>query len=74
MNHTHLGHAEWQATIGRRIRRTEHERAVEAGATAARFLADANEAQEAGKQTKADRLYASAQRWLDKFNNLTGRA
>jgi hypothetical protein len=51
--------------------KTTHERAVEAETKAARFLADANAAKEAGKN--ADRLYASAQRWLDKFNELTDR-
>jgi hypothetical protein len=74
MNYTHIGHAEWQATIGRRRVRPVHERAVEAEAKAAQFLADANEARDAGKNAKADCLYSAAQKWLDEFNRLTDRA
>jgi hypothetical protein len=50
------------------------QKAVEAEARAARWLADGNEAREAGKSEKAERCYAKAQHWLDRFNELTGRA
>ena len=73
MNHSHPGHAEWQAIIGKRRVRSAHERAVEAESNVARFLADANEAREAGRQAQANRLDASAQRWLDRYNTLKGR-
>ena len=37
-----------------------------------RYLADANEAAEQGKNDKAERLYEKAQYWLDKANNARG--
>lgn len=37
-----------------------------------RYLADANEAAERGKQTKAERLYEKSQYWLDRANKLRG--
>jgi hypothetical protein len=39
-----------------------------------RYLGDANEAAEAGKREKAERLYAKAQYWLDRYNKLVGNA
>jgi len=37
-----------------------------------RALADANAAAERGQTKKAERLYAKGQRWLDRYNKLTG--
>lgn len=37
-----------------------------------RYLADANEADAAGKRDKADKLYAKAQYWLDRANKARG--
>lgn len=48
--------------------------ALNAEVMAGRWLADGNEAREAGKTAKAERCYAKAQHWLDRFNKLTGRA
>jgi hypothetical protein len=48
-------------------------KAIEAESLAARWLADGNEARESGKTDKAERCYAKAQYWLDRFNKLTGR-
>jgi hypothetical protein len=60
------------ARAGKAVRTTSV--AIDAEANAARYLADANQAKEAGQHAKAERLYALAQRWLDRFNELTGRS
>jgi len=39
---------------------------------ASRYLADGNEAAEAGKTAKAEKLYVKGQYWLDRLNRLTG--
>jgi hypothetical protein len=39
-----------------------------------RYLADANEAEEAGNFKKAEKLFAKAQYWLDRHNKLIGNA
>ncbi|OQM74979.1 hypothetical protein BFN67_04820 [Pseudaminobacter manganicus] len=39
-----------------------------------RYLADANEAAEAGKTQKAERLYMKGQFWLDRSNKLRGNS
>jgi hypothetical protein len=51
-----------------------HPKCLEADERGSRYLADANEALEAGKKERAERLYAKGQFWLDRFNKLTGRA
>lgn len=39
---------------------------------AARWLGDANEALEAGKKNKAERLFEKVQFWMDRSNKLRG--
>ena len=51
-----------------------NERIADADALASRYLADANEAAEAGKQAKADKLFAKAQFWHDRYTLLTNSA
>lgn len=41
---------------------------------ASRHLGNANAAEEAGDYRKAERLYAKAQYWLDRYNRLVGNA
>jgi hypothetical protein len=41
---------------------------------ASRYLGDANDAEERGDLAKADKLYAKAQYWLDRYNKLVGNA
>lgn len=48
--------------------------AINAEARAGQWLADGNEAREAGNAEKAERCYTKAQYWLDRYNKLTGRA
>lgn len=47
---------------------------LEADVEGSRYLANANEAAEAGNQAKADRLYAKSQFWLDRYNKLAGNS
>ncbi len=54
--------------------KTLAERTQVAEERASRYLADANEAAEAGKSAKAERLYAKSQFWLDQYNKLAGNA
>ena len=49
-------------------------KAIDAEERGNRWLADANEAAEAGNKAKAERCYEKGQFWLDRFNRLTGRA
>jgi hypothetical protein len=51
-----------------------HPKVLEADERASRYLADANEAAEAGKRDKAERLYEKCGFWKDRYNRLTGRA
>lgn len=48
------------------------ERIADADARGSRYLADANEAREAGNVAKAEKLEAKCQFWLDRSNNLRG--
>lgn len=57
----------------KRTTRTRRDAAIDAEVRAGRWLADGNEAIEAGKLAKAERCYAKAQYWLDRFNTLTLR-
>ncbi|MFL6970075.1 hypothetical protein ACJ6X8_27985 [Pseudomonas alvandae] len=50
------------------------ERALEAEAKASQWLADGNQAQEAGRTVKAERCFQKAQFWLDRANLLSGQA
>lgn len=49
-----------------------HQRILDAEERGSRHLADANEASEAGKKDKAERLYERSQFWLDRANRLRG--
>lgn len=48
--------------------------ALNAETRAGQWLADGNEARDAGDNQKAERCYAKSQYWLDRYNKLTGRA
>lgn len=52
--------------------RSLKDRQIEAEQRASAYLADANEASERGQATKAERLYAKSQFWLDRMNLLCG--
>lgn len=52
-------------------KKTLRERQLDAEQRCSGYLADANEAAERGEQSKADKLYAKSQFWLDRFNLLT---
>lgn len=54
--------------------KTVRERIIEAETRGSTALADANVAAERGDTAKAERLYARAQYWLDRFNKLSGNA
>lgn len=54
--------------------KTLQEKIIEAEERGGRYLADANEAAERGKQEKAEKLYAKGQFWLDRMNVLLGNA
>lgn len=54
--------------------KTLQEKIIEADTRGSNFLADANEASESGDQSKAERLYAKGQYWLDKSNKLRGNS
>ncbi len=50
------------------------ERALDAETRASQWLADGNQAREAGRTVKAERCFQKAQFWLDRANLLSGRA
>lgn len=52
--------------------KTLSEKIIDAETRGNRALADANEAFEAGRHAKADKLYAKGQFWLDRYNKLAG--
>ena len=52
--------------------RTVAERALDAEVRSSQWLADGNEANEAGQHEKAERCYAKSQYWLDRANHLRG--
>lgn len=49
-----------------------NDRIVDAEDRGNRYLADANEAAENGKNAKAEKLYEKGQFWLDRANKLRG--
>ncbi len=53
------------------MNKTDKQR-LQAETNGSRYLADANEAAEAGNTKKAERLYEKAQYWLDRYNELAG--
>lgn len=50
------------------------ERALDAETRASQWLADGNQAREAGLTVKAERCFQKALFWLDRANLLSGRA
>ncbi|WP_157131265.1 hypothetical protein [Burkholderia pseudomallei] len=52
---------------------SNHLKALDAEERGNRWLADGNEAAEAGNKVKAERCYEKGQFWLDRSNKLTGR-
>lgn len=50
------------------------ERALDAETRVSQWLADGNQAREAGRTVKAKRCFQNAQFWLDRANLLSGRA
>jgi len=50
-----------------------HRRILDAEIKASQWLADGNEAREAGDMVEADKCYAKSQYWLDKYNFWSGR-
>jgi hypothetical protein len=50
------------------------ERTLDAETRASQWLADGNEAREAGHTAKAERCFEKAQYWLDRANHLSGRS
>jgi hypothetical protein len=49
------------------------ERVTDAETRASKWLADGNQAAEAGRVTKAERCFQKAQFWLDRANHLSGQ-
>ena len=49
------------------------DKARDAEVRASQWLADGNSASEAGNVEKAEKCYATAQFWTDRFNKLSGR-
>jgi len=49
------------------------ERVLDAETRASQWLAEGNQAAEAGRVTKAERCFQKAQFWLDRANHLSGR-
>lgn len=54
------------------MKKTSNEMLLHADFMASRYLGDFNEADEAGQHAKAEKLYAKAQFWLDRYNKLLG--
>ena len=52
--------------------KTLQEKIADAEDRGNRYLADANEAAEAGKKDEAEKFYAKGQFWLDRANKLRG--
>ena len=50
------------------------DRIQEADVLSGRYLGNFNEASERGDHAKAEKLYAKAQFWLDRYNKLAGNA
>lgn len=51
-----------------------HERILDAEVRCSRWLADGNEALEAGLTEKAEECYSKSQFWLDRYNLLTNQS
>lgn len=51
-----------------------HQRIADADALANRWLADGNEAAEAGQPAKAEKCYERSQYWKDRYTLLTNQA
>ena len=62
-----------RSTRGMTMLDESHPKVLDAYHRSARWLGDANEAEEAGNTEKAEKLYAKSSYWLDRYNRLTGR-
>lgn len=51
---------------------TTKEKMLQAEERGSRWLADGNEAEERGNRAKAEKCFAKAQYWLDRYNKLAG--
>lgn len=51
-----------------------HRMVLDAETRCSQWLADGNQAREAGNVAKAERCYAKSQYWLDRYNRLIGAA
>jgi len=51
--------------------KTLKDKIIQADMMGCKYLADANDAAENGKQDNADKLYSKGQYWLDRYNKLT---
>ena len=60
--------------MGRDFKKTLAERILDAETRGSQWLADGNEAQEAGRFEEAERCSSKAQFWLDRANLLSGQA
>ena len=49
-------------------------RIMDADERASRWMADGNEASEAGNTSKAEKCYEKSQFWRDRFNKLSGNS
>jgi hypothetical protein len=63
-----------ETQMGQTAMKTRAEKIAHADMMGCKYLADANEAAERGKNEKADRLYEKGQYWLDRYNRLVGDA
>ena len=60
------------AKSGDRQMTATREKIIEAEQRGSAWLADGNEAEERGDAEKADKCFAKAQFWLDRYNKLAG--
>lgn len=53
---------------------TKKEAMIKAETLGSKWLADGNEAEERGNRIKAEKCFAKAQYWLDRYNRLAGNS
>ena len=54
--------------------KSKHDRMIDAEQNCGKWKADGNEAEERGDYAKAEKCFAKAQFWLDRYNRLAGNA
>lgn len=54
--------------------KSHKEKVLEAEMRGSHWLAEGNQAAEAGKHDKAERCYEKSQYWLDRYNRLVGNS